>query len=668
MAGPERELTPRVIGNAAFVQYDARIASDGRDFLVVWPNGGDVAATRVSSAGERIDDVPLRVAYGSESASSPDLTWGGDGYLVVWVSDGAVRGRMVRPDGSMLPPFAIQPEERGAEHPQVAFNGGVFLVTWNSFRDQKSYAAIVDRKGNVRKTAFVIEGTDVWSMPPAVAAADGTFYLVTDTDLRRKALIAAIDGEGNSRWTRVIAPTGGAVWNTYITSRGDEVIAAWNSDQSVYPPRVTGVRIRGDATESLALGIGWVRALSADFLVVGTPDGGQQALGIENDAAYVLDRSLATDAASNGSRTLVTLNAHDDIVVQTAGEEQQETLTVAARNQAAPDIATIGDVSLVVWSENIPPENRAALLASRIDSSGVSAPVELQRNINGPRRPRVVTNGSQWLVVWFDGLSTIVGMRLSLAGEKLDETPLVIAQTAQADPDVAWNGSEYVVAFTRGTSGRGSTVRSTVYAARLSPEGVPAGELMLPQGLHNSIAHVAANDEGASLVVWRQDDFSSTIAGALISRGGSVSPVAFPFAVINGPVVVGSNGSSFAVAAPAPQNEIRWFLVNGAGTVTQPLASAHPRITSSRVGVFSMQLAPLGERWLLLAYGQAVILDPRTGSASEPVQVADDLNARVSGSRLAYARAVEPAWPMLTRVFVREISLPPDPPRRRAVR
>jgi hypothetical protein len=64
------------------------VASDGNDFLVVWPSpsNGYLHAARVNSAGTVLD-IPIDVSTIPGTVESPRVLWNGSEYVVVWIAD-----------------------------------------------------------------------------------------------------------------------------------------------------------------------------------------------------------------------------------------------------------------------------------------------------------------------------------------------------------------------------------------------------------------------------------------------------------------------------------------------------------------------------------------------------------------------------------------------------
>ncbi|MCA9665127.1 MAG: hypothetical protein KC503_06050, partial [Myxococcales bacterium] len=74
--------------------WHARVASDGKDFLVVWQRiAGDVLAARVSGDGALLDAAPMALGQGSDGW--PAVAHASGRYLVAWRRDAGANGEIV---------------------------------------------------------------------------------------------------------------------------------------------------------------------------------------------------------------------------------------------------------------------------------------------------------------------------------------------------------------------------------------------------------------------------------------------------------------------------------------------------------------------------------------------------------------------------------------------
>jgi hypothetical protein len=658
VAGPEQQITPAAADVAALDQTQGRIASDGDGFLVVFMDASNIDAIRVSAERRRIDERPLVVAGSEHYEVDPDVAFGRDRYFVIWRSETGLYGRMVARDGTMEPAITLSADIGTA--PRVAFNGEVFLVVWNNHESTTAHGAIVSPDGVVEKT-FVI-GPAAWI--PKVAAAAGAFFVATSAN---DLSLTRVERDGTQGQPLVLARDA-QLWSYEVASQGEEVVVAWNPAGDAAPPAIDGVVVsatRLTDPQPFTSGPGLLRALVSD------PDGAVVVYGRDHDYARrvgsdeprLLAQSGVTGGASSGSDVVLVTEVREwnaDLYVQAVARPEVELLTVAAPYQYWPEIAATNDTALVVWTEWVAPQRRFAMLAKSVGPAGESTPVELPAAV--PNLRRVATNGSQFLVTWFEDYA-IRGARLTLAGELIDRQSFLIAPGVFSGHDVAWNGTTYVVAFSRGIASK-FNVSANIYAVPVSAEGTVGSEIEVSTK-GNVQAPAIAGTGGQTAIVWGRESLGRTLEGALLTSGGTVVPLAFPALGLTGFPDVAAGSDSFVVAGQFA-TAVRWFRVNGSGVVTEPPDTAAVPLWEPLYWQRSIGLTPFGDRFLLLVDGRAAILDPR-GWSGALAEVAPDRNARVSGSFVTYARATDPAWQAITRVFVRRLTVTADAPRRRSV-
>ena len=129
---PEVPVSEPVYGVLPSSHYDAKIATDGNEYLTVWTDrrgGGEHAvwAARLRADGTLIDPTGLRVA---ESGSVGGVVWTGSKYLIAY-DDGLGNNTYVRsmtPDGVFGEPIRIFQGNGGIHFGAMATNGTNVLV------------------------------------------------------------------------------------------------------------------------------------------------------------------------------------------------------------------------------------------------------------------------------------------------------------------------------------------------------------------------------------------------------------------------------------------------------------------------------------------------------------------------------------------------------------
>jgi hypothetical protein len=206
-------------------------------------------------------------------------------------------------------------------------------------------------------------------------------------------------------------------------------------------------------------------------------------------------------------------------------------ISTAPGGQIQPSLAFDGTNYLVTWSDaRTGPAN---VYGARVSTAGtVLDPVGIAISTGPLARssPAVAFDGTNYLVVWEDrranGLtSDVYGSRVSSAGAVLDPAGIPISTAAddQTQPEVAFDGTNYLVAWE--DSRAGSTY--DVYGARVTA----AGAVLDPAGIPIS---TVANDtfpnppavafDGTNYLVAWEDRRSGAndIYGARVSPGGTV--------------------------------------------------------------------------------------------------------------------------------------------------
>lgn len=181
-------------------QFDAAVASNGRDFLVAWWTQSEatfsVQAARFSGDGTRLDAAPLALETAIRSKQQlaapppiPRVVSDGRDYLVVWPGPGDpfdVHAAIVRSsDGSVVSGFALAtPSDQYG--PSVGFDGANYLVAWYDFNSRSArfdlLAAFVRPDGTVvNSRGLIVVGSAspaVWIGEAPAVAFDGANYVV----------------------------------------------------------------------------------------------------------------------------------------------------------------------------------------------------------------------------------------------------------------------------------------------------------------------------------------------------------------------------------------------------------------------------------------------------------------------------------------------------------
>jgi hypothetical protein len=353
------DTTSLVLSTAANYKRPA-VARAGSDYLVAWEGNGSTSGTTtlynawVSSTGTITSGsgFPISASVTSLHQVEPAVASNGSNYLVVWTdttpSGVQIYGVRVTQEGGALdvPPLVLTAAIRERQMPAVASNGTDYFVTWMDFRDTNwdIYGARVLGSGS-SSSAVVDPGGFVISANTAfenapAVASDGTGYFVA--------------------------------WRQEVSGRGD-----------IYGARVTGAGVVQD-TSGIAL-------------------------------ATNLVEHYAPRVASNGSNYLVVW-AEDQALttwdvygmrVSAAGallDSSSIAISVAAREQYEPDVASDGTDYFVVWTEYSLNESYD-IYGARVTGEGVlvdTSGLALCTETVNQHSPRVAYDGTNYVAAWAD--------------------------------------------------------------------------------------------------------------------------------------------------------------------------------------------------------------------------------------------------------------------------
>jgi len=145
-----------------------------------------------------------------------------------------------------------------------------------------------------------------------------------------------------------------------------------------------------------------------------------------------------------------------------------------SRNYLDSDLEFDGTNYLVVWGQSnnvwwwIPPNN---IYCARVSSSGTvidTSAIEIAAGIENESSPSIAFDGTNYLVVYEKGndgfYDDIYGVRVSPSGVVLDPNaiPISTAPNEQRNPEVIYNGNNYIVVWQDNRSGSDFDIYGTV--------------------------------------------------------------------------------------------------------------------------------------------------------------------------------------------------------------
>jgi hypothetical protein len=519
------------ISTAANEQLEPAVAFDGTNYLVAWGDARSgayrVYAARVSPAGSVLD--PNGIPISSAGGARPGLAFDGTNYLVAWQSSANdIYGARVSPAGSVLDPqgIAISTAPNYQLSPQVAFGGGVFLVTWTDYRaggnDDDIYGARLDPAGTVLDPDGIgisIAPNEQWA--PAVAF-DGTNFLVAFSSQNQPNVSDySVRAARVSPVGTVLDPDGLTIQlvannqhSPALAFDGTNYFVVWRDERSG-TAAIYGARVTQDG--SLLDGTGIVISNGAnDPSSPKVSFDGTDFLVVWGDASGVIK---GTRVSPSGT------------VLGPGGIA----ISPASRYGFQPAISFDGTNYLVVWTDDyydpVSEYDQDTVYGARVSPAGIvldPSGIPLSSGNFEATEPAIAFDGTNYLVAWSDG-GAIYGTRVTEEGTVLDSAiPIATASGTADSPALAFDGTNYLVVWEDFV---GSPTGSDIYGARVNPDGTvldPTG-FAISSAANNQTSPTLAFDGTNYLVAWADSRMAANnhdIYGARVSPTGSVLDLA----------------------------------------------------------------------------------------------------------------------------------------------
>jgi len=523
---------------------------DGQEYIVAGSSGKYV---RMSAAGEMLDAAPRTIAQ-LPRGTIVDMVWSGGRILVV--------GRRRTGDTSATKlyvtmydhafnvvrgEFLLESSPGGYSGDiRVATNGRQFLIARNTSGYCFKVTAL-DAEGSILRETMPLSCdtySHIW------IASDGLNYLLlhdtrpgqVDYQWDYRGVFLSDSGEflGNA------GPFGGG----NILSTYQQAALTWEGDsyQFVYPHGT------------------WQTAPGSDdqfvLLAVTIDQIGNSYNRLGDRLQSLAHRPIPfgiTATGEPGKRIVMTLGSDSYSTSDPwswkgriyASPAQYATAPAFAAGQGvlpqeSPASATAGDVSLLAWREADNGSSAFPLVAARVDSHGRTldaTPLRLAAVTCDDTTPRVVTNGRDFFVAWREGPG-VKARRVGRDGSLPDAAPITVfkddQQRCAATPAVAWNGSDYLVAW----AGPGPGVSSGASAVRVRPDGTLHDELPIRIAAADGLAHANVASDGKDFfVAWETPQnvaFGARVTAAGTAAGATSLGVEHPSLIL-------WTGTSYAV-------------------------------------------------------------------------------------------------------------------------
>jgi hypothetical protein len=457
------ELDP--ISEAVNAQVSPSVAFDGANYLAVWEDfrgydhnpltGIDIYGQRLNASGV-LQGSAIVISEATIDEQAPAAAFNGVNYLVVWqgyrFGNNDVYGARVETDGDVLDGNGIlmNPAVNAQTYPAVACDdqNGRYLVVWEDNRGgyYDIYGSVVKADGTPVASDFLIsdDAEYVDDYFPSVAF-DGTRYLVVWTSIYDQIYGALVDKDGV-----VLGDPGIFMISTYDAFFPESPSVASDGNGNFL---VAWLDWRGDNADIYGA---LVNFASQNLTVTQLPDPISDAVNAQEKPAIAFD----------GTNYLVVWqdyrNSWDiaDIYgarVSTAGVVQDADgieITTAAGNQRYASVASDQDPTdphcLVVWQDNRWGDRD--ILGARLDKDGavldtgaLALPIATAEG-SDQCYPGVAFNGVNYVVAWTDGYTVIDGCQMSPAGRLVEKLDGISTRTS-AFPAVACEEGTALVAY-----------------------------------------------------------------------------------------------------------------------------------------------------------------------------------------------------------------------------
>ncbi|AKT42693.1 hypothetical protein [Chondromyces crocatus] len=506
----EVALATATPGPAAGFQDRPAIAWNGAHYLLVWQDDRrgttDVWAARLNADGSFIDPTGKLLI---ENAAAPAIATDGTDFLVTFgrstgnpygMTVGAAR---VSAAGALLSEVLIPGAEADLERPaRVAFDGTNYVVVWTGgsahYARVSQQGAVVGAGNTVLRQAFQVDvafdGTNTLIVTAGFDGVQGYRLDPQGNLLGGTHLDLALPTSGNHSFDGVGVACTGGVCTVAWTSFRSEFIPPWtfNYELQLAAKRVSSAGVILDAQP--------VTLWSGGLFDHGDPF--DVSVGIDGqDAVIVADFWYSGVYGYPGPSTVMTAR------LSAQGLPVGSTNILASPNAGHgihSAIAANGPNALVVWSDradNFGFWQNNDIKGVFLDANGpVGAPIKVQ-SASAQRHPSVAFDGENFVVAWSDGRNghqgrsfDIYATRVSPSAQVLDpQGVLLTASTffndygpAQFDqqPRVAFDGEKAVVGYLNCNGSELEYVCVTA-ASRLSRAGVALDATPLnPQMAH----------------------------------------------------------------------------------------------------------------------------------------------------------------------------------------
>jgi hypothetical protein len=277
--------------------------------------------------------------------------------------------------------------------------------------------------------------------------------------------------------------------------------------------------------------------LDKDGIRISTAVGDQTDPSVAfNGSSYLV---VWSDGRAVGGRNIFgTLVNTDGTVVTKDGRS----ITTAIDDQLYPAVRANGSTWLVAWQDA---QSGAGtdIYGARVGLDGlkIASPFAISKADRDQRRPAIASGSSGWVVVWGDRRpvaqddtvppkndSDIYGTRVTTTGSVVNGNGIPISTPAhdQSNPSIAWNGTQFLVAW----SDYRSNTSLDIYGTPVGATGVvqkPSGVVIAKTARSEAAPALSANGSNF-LVSWQAQTSSGATWDVLGTKVSATASVANP--------------------------------------------------------------------------------------------------------------------------------------------
>lgn len=474
---------PRKIAPGYTGAPNSMVASNGRDFLVVWQNVSPISSIRLDANGVAASSV-MQVTTTPFSQAILDLASDGESYVTIIREGSGVIAQHIGATGELLEKSQVS---LSATFPGFAFTGGSYLLMDAAVGEGTIGVRRLNRAGQRAGSYVAVASGQSFGAGATLASngSDAGFFWTDWATTSQLFSATLVNGQSlaASKVTPVIRTARTQTVPDAATSGRNNAVV-WNEDDGLYAGRLSldgqlldgrGIRVGNRAADEPRIAydganyvIGWIEIDPTTQTVSGvkiarmSPDSG----ALLDPAGIVVASTgfaLSVSLTPGSSSTLIAWAESRQVTAKTITPDGVLSMPVAVTpvdetNAGGISSAWNGHEWLVVWEDFVPSTTLDRAGHTRIFVSRLSPSLMLLdprpiivSNTLDDTRPVVASNSDSFLIVWTHfqvplPFYSVVAQRISSDGSLLAQASGVRMATGIAK-SVVWDGLQYDVAL-----------------------------------------------------------------------------------------------------------------------------------------------------------------------------------------------------------------------------